>query len=57
MLLLAHSVGEVWWSGLWPRAWVDLEIFELPIINLNTDIVCKMCFDSKVVDDPKRLSF
>ena len=43
------------WSGLWPGAWVVLEILELFIIDLYTD-VCKMCFDSKVVDDPRRLS-
>ena len=32
------SVGERWWSELWPRAWVVLEILELSIINLYTDI-------------------
>ena len=34
------SVGEGWPSGLWPRAWVFLEIFELCIISLYTDIIC-----------------
>ena len=34
------SVGEGWGSGLWPRAWVSHEIFELFIVNLYTDINC-----------------
>ena len=51
-------MGEGWRSGLWPRAWVFLEINELFIINLYIDInCCKNCFDIKVVDNPKRLSF
>ena len=34
------SKGEGLWSGLRPRACVFLEIFELLIINLFTDINC-----------------
>ena len=34
------SMEKGWGSGLWPRARVYLEIFELHIINLHTDMNC-----------------
>ena len=52
------SQGRRWGSDLWPRAWVANEILQMCNIHLKIwiQIVYKMCFDSKVVDDPKRFS-
>ena len=33
------------------------ESFKNILLYILIDIICKMCFDSKVVDDPKRLLY